>query len=111
MKDNSLYLHHILDCIEKIERFTGDDRDEFMKSELVQDAVIRNLQMLSESVKQIPDRLKDPYPSIDWRAIAAFRNILVHEYLGVNMERVWEVVASDLPPLNKAILSMLEKCK
>jgi uncharacterized protein with HEPN domain len=66
---------------------------------MVQDAVLRNLQTLAESTQRIGDRLRDLHPEVDWRAIAGFRNVLVHDYLGINLERVWEIVSVHLPVL------------
>ena len=71
----------------------------FRASELIQDAVLRNLQTLAESTQRISDRLKALHPEVDWRAIAGFRNVLAHDYLGINLVRVWEIVSVHLPVL------------
>ena len=70
-----------------------------MNRELIQDAVLRNLQTLAESTQRISDELKALHPEVDWRAIAGFRNVLVHDYLGINLDRVWEIVSVHLPVL------------
>ena len=78
MKDDQLYLIHISECIERIETYvSGIDKRAFMASSLVQDAVIRNLQIMAESARRVSDRLKEAQPKIDWHKIAGFRNILV----------------------------------
>lgn len=99
MRDDRLYIHHILDCIRRIGCYCQNGEEAFRASELIQDAVLRNLQTLAESTQRIGDRLKSLHPEVDWRAIAGFRNVLVHDYLGVNLERVWEIVSVHLPVL------------
>jgi uncharacterized protein with HEPN domain len=99
VKDDRLYIHHVLDCIRRIDRYCQDGEEAFRGSELVQDAVLRNLQTLGESTQRIGDRLRSRHPEIDWRAIAGFRNVLVHDYLGINLERVWEIISVHLPVL------------
>ncbi len=99
MKEDRLYVHHVLDCIGRISRYCENGGESFRESELIQDAVLRNLQTLAESTQRISDRLKALHAEVDWRAIAGFRNVLVHDYLGVNIERVWEIVTVHLPVL------------
>lgn len=81
MKDDRIYLKHILECIQRIQNYTGGGKELFMGSTLIQDAVLRNLQILAESTQRLSQDLKAAHPSVDWRAIAGFRNILVHNYL------------------------------
>jgi uncharacterized protein with HEPN domain len=100
MRDDRLYIHHVLDCLQRIQRYCKDGKEAFFSAELVQDAVLRNLQTLAESTKRISDDLKDRHPEVDWRAVAGFRNVLVHDYLGINLERIWEIVSIHLPTLN-----------
>jgi uncharacterized protein with HEPN domain len=95
------YVEHILECIERVERFSRGGEANFTESDLIQDAILRNLQVLAESTQRLSDDLKARYPTIDWRALGGFRNILVHEYLGVNLEGVWQIVALDLPVLRR----------
>jgi len=71
--------------------------------------VLRNLQTMAESAQRVSDDLKAKYPEVEWRRIAAFRNVLVHDYLGIDMERVWEITQRDVPRLKQAILTMLEE--
>lgn len=99
MRDDRLYIHHVLDCLRRINEYSQNGEDVFRASELIQDAVLRNLQTLAESTQRISDRLKALHPEVDWRAIAGFRNVLVHDYLGVNLERIWEIVSVHLPVL------------
>ena len=79
-----------------------------MESPLIQDGVIRNLQTLGQSVLKISDALKAPHPEVDWRSIVGFRNVLVHDYLGINLIRVWQIVENDLPDLKQKITAILK---
>ena len=97
VKDDWLYVRHVLECIERIQRYCQKGREEFAHSELVQEAVLRNLQVLAESTERMSDGLKAKHPEAQWRA--GFRNVLVHDYLGVNLGRTWEIVSTDIPVL------------
>ncbi len=108
MKDDTVYLRHILESIRRIEENIADGRDHFLNSHTFQDAVLRNLQTLAESTQRLSDELKTAHPEIEWHRIAAFRNVLVHDYLGVDVERIWDITQRDVPELKRAILGMLE---
>jgi uncharacterized protein with HEPN domain len=81
----------------------------FMADTRTQDAVLRNLHTLAESSQRISDTLKVTQPDMDWRAIAAFRNVVVHDYLGVDLNQIWDIVQNDLPGLKRAIAAMLQE--
>jgi len=108
MSDDRLYLTHIAECIARIEEYTAQGRDHFMKSHLVQDAVIRNFEIIGEAVNQISDQTLDRTPDIPWHQISAFRNVLIHGYMGINLERVWNVVENDLYNLKEAVNYLLK---
>lgn len=108
MKDDRLYLIHITECIERIEHYTAPGRDAFLADTMIQDAVLRNLHTLSESTQRLSDALKDQYSEVDWVSIAAFRNVIVHGYLGIDLWRIWDVLEHDLPALKRAVALMLE---
>ena len=108
MKDDLVYLRHIRECIRRIEEDVAEGRDIFMASHTAQDAVLRNLQTMAEATQRLSNAAKATRPEIEWRSVAAFRNVLVHNYLGVDLERVWEIVQRDVPALKAAILGMLE---
>ena len=106
MKDDRLYLIHILECIGKIEEYTAEGRAHFMNSTLLQDAVIRNLEIIGEAVKHLSGTVKEKPPAIPWKQIAGLRDLLIHHYMGVNLEEVWNIVENDIPALKTAITSM-----
>jgi uncharacterized protein with HEPN domain len=98
-----VYVEHMLECIGRVERYVGNDRSRFMQSEMARDAVVRNLQLLAESSQRLSESAKRSQPDIDWRAIAGFRNILVHDYLGLDLDTIWLVIEQDLAPLQSAL--------
>jgi uncharacterized protein with HEPN domain len=108
VKDDRLYLIHISECIGRIQEYVCGGREAFMASTLIQDAVVRNLQTLAESGRRLSEDLRAKHPEVDWRGIGGFRNVLVHDYLGIDVERVWDVVEKDLPELKDRIDAILE---
>jgi uncharacterized protein with HEPN domain len=74
-----------------------------------QDAVLRNLHTLSESIQRLSQDLKSAHPEIDWRSIIAFRNVVVHDYLGIDRSQIWDIVENDLPVLKRAVSAILTK--
>lgn len=108
MKDDKLYLIHIIECIERIESYIQKaNKETFINTPLIQDAVIRNLQILAESSQRLSEKMKRTQPKIDWYRIAGFRNVLVHDYLGVDLEKTWNIVENELPVLKKAVRAMM----
>lgn len=103
---DKLFVEHMLECMDRIDEYTGGKRDVFAGSRLIQDAVIRNLQTLAESGQRLSESARAREPSVDWRGISGFRNVLVHGYLGVDAEVVWRVVEQDLPGLRTALRRM-----
>jgi uncharacterized protein with HEPN domain len=91
------------DCLDRILEYTQSERSTFGASRLVQDAVIRNLQTLTESSQCLSSEIKGTEPGIPWRELGGFRNVIVHGYLGVDLDAVWLVVEQDLPALGAAI--------
>ena len=87
---------------------TDSGRDEFWQTHTLQDAVLRNLQTLSEATQRLSDASKAAHPEIEWSRIAAFRNVLVHNYLGIDLDAVWEIVQRDIPELKRVIVAMLQ---
>jgi uncharacterized protein with HEPN domain len=112
-KDLSLYVYTMLESISYIRDHTRDvDWEEFKGSVLIQDAVLRRITIIGEATKSIPHHVRSRYPDVPWKDIAGTRDKLVHDYLGVILERVWEVCMGDLLPLEgrlKDILADLEE--
>jgi uncharacterized protein with HEPN domain len=109
VKEDKLYLIHIRECIDRIEQYTVEGRGSFINDQKTQDAVLRNLHTLSESVQRISENLKTQYPVIDWRSISGFRNVVVHDYLGIDLPRIWDIVEKDIPDLKEKIRIILEE--
>jgi len=106
-KNNKVYIEHMLECIEKVHSYTEGPKEKFFGSPLVQDAVIRNLQVMAESSQRVSDDLKRIHPEVAWRDISGFRNILVHDYLGIDCDTIWSVVEQDLPALHQSLRKIL----
>jgi uncharacterized protein with HEPN domain len=99
VKDDAVYLRHIMEAIRRVEENTEPGRAAFMASHTLQDAVLRNLQTMSESTQRLSTALREAHPMIDWRALSGFRNVLVHNYLGIDLDQIWIVVQRDVPAL------------
>jgi len=99
LKDDRLHLIHIRECLQRIELYTAEGRKHFLADPKTQDAVLRNLHTLPESTQRLSKELKDAHPEVEWRSISGFRNVLVHDYLGINLELVWRVIEQDIPTL------------
>jgi len=106
-KDSRVYLAHILERIDRILRYTQQGRDVFLADSLIQDAVVRNLEVIGEAAKRIPDDYRQLHPTIPWRSLAALRDVLIHQYEGVSLPEVWEVVEKHLPPVREALVNLL----
>jgi uncharacterized protein with HEPN domain len=102
VKDDGVYLRHVLRCISRIEEYTVAGREAFFSAHLIQDGVIRNLQTLAESSQRLSEAIKESSPEVDWKGLAGFRNVLVHDYLGVDLELVYRAVEKDVPRLKRA---------
>lgn len=102
IKDDTVYLRHILDAIDQIEEYVaGLDYEGFLRTRLVQDGVIRQLEIIGEATKNLSQVLREQYPNIPWKDIAGMRDKLIHQYFGVDLSAVWETVVIDLPPFKK----------
>jgi uncharacterized protein with HEPN domain len=108
VKSDRVYLLHIRDAISRILEYTREGKEAFFARPIVQDAVVRNVEIIGQAVKNLSDSLKASYPQVPWRRIAGMRDKMIHEYFGVNLQLVWEVVERDLPEFQRAIESMLQ---
>lgn len=116
MKNNGfkdgIYLKHILDAVKNIEIFMGGiAKEEFIKDVLIHSAVIRQLEVIGEAVKNISANLKRTYSEINWKDIAGTRDKLIHDYFGVDMDLVWAICKKDIPVLKKQIRQILKDFK
>lgn len=104
MRNYKLYLDDILQAIERIEKYTKNfTLEKLIKDNLVADAIIRNLEILGEAAKNIPEDFKKQHPDIEWKKIAGLRDILAHEYFGVDLAILWDIIETKLPVLKKKI--------
>jgi uncharacterized protein with HEPN domain len=102
-----LYVKDILESIEKIENYIGGlEYEEFSKNTMVIDAVIRNLEIIGEASKYVPDDVRDNYPEIPWKRMIGLRNIVIHEYFGVDIEIVWRIITINLQEVKPFIEKM-----
>jgi uncharacterized protein with HEPN domain len=103
-RDMRLYINDILESIKLVEEYTaGLSLEEFSKSQQMQDSVIRRLEVIGEAAKHIDDKMRERYAAVPWKKIVAIRNVFIHEYFGINLERVWVVAVEDLPRLKPQI--------
>jgi uncharacterized protein with HEPN domain len=107
MKDQTVYLRHILEAIRRSLECPREGREAFLADTRTQDAVIRNLEVLGEATKALSQELRDRNPGIPWSAMARMRDRLIHHYFGVQLDIVWQVVASDLPTLQTQVQAVL----
>jgi uncharacterized protein with HEPN domain len=109
MKDDLAFIEHILLCIEKIQEYTKDLTDQdFKNNELIQDAVIRNIEIIGEATKKIAKDLKSQYREIPWKEMSGMRDKLIHDYFGVDVDVVWKTVNEDIPYL-KSLIENIDK--
>ena len=108
MKDDRLHLVHISEAIDRIRLYTSDGVERFLSDTMVQDAVLRNLQTLAESSMRLSEALKSSRAEVPWKAIYGFRNVVVHDYLGMDMNQIWDIVIRDILILKTATDAMME---
>lgn len=109
MKDDKIYLEYILECMHAIYSYTTEEPSIFFSDRKTQKAVLRELQELTECTQRLSTSLKEQYPEISWTAIAGLRNVLVHDYLGINLKRIWNIIEHDLPNLGVVVEAMLKQ--
>jgi len=110
MKDNLVYIQHMLECIAKIEEYSNNiTKKKFIEASIIQDAIIRQIEIIGEASKLISEDLKEKNKNIPWKDMVGMRDKLIHNYLGVDLEAVWETVKKDIPVLKKEIRKIIEK--
>ncbi|MBU4332309.1 DUF86 domain-containing protein [Patescibacteria group bacterium] len=109
-KEVKIFIEDIKESIEKIEKYTNRmAKKDFLRDDKAQDSVMKRIEVIGEAVNNIPQEFRKKYHQIPWKDIVGMRNILIHEYFEINLERVWETVEEDLPILKKEILKILEQ--
>jgi uncharacterized protein with HEPN domain len=107
VKDDRLYLHHMLERCRRITRFIRPGRDVFIASEELQDAVIRNVEVIGEAAKRVSAESRTRISSLDWKSICGMRDVLIHDYIGVDLDEVWNVAYSRIPELEAVLENFL----
>lgn len=106
-KEQRVYLAQILERIIRIQTYTKTGKESFLADHLIQDAVIRNLEVIGEAASRIAAEYRAAHPQFPWRGMTALRNVLIHDYEGVDLQKVWRVIEKELPPLKAAIERIL----
>lgn len=107
-KNPKILLGHILESIEEIEKYKRHvTKEKFTKMTMIQDAIIRRIEIIGEAVKKLPSDFKRKYSKIAWAEIAGMRDILIHDYFGVNINIVWKTIQEDIPFLKNQIIELV----
>ena len=108
-RDYLLYLEDMREALDRIARYTHDlTPDEFAADEIRVDAVVRNLELLGEAVKHLPEDLRAQAPQVPWRQIAGLRDVLAHAYFSVNLTIVWDIVTNEIEPLRQVVQNLIQ---
>lgn len=107
-RDYILFLEDIHDAVNKIERYIGNlSLEDFSADSMAIDAVIRNFEVIGEATKNIPKRIRDKYPYVEWKEAVGFRNVLIHDYFGIDTEAVWDTIKNNIPTFKMHIEDVL----
>ena len=108
-KDDSVYLRHIIDAFVQIEHYTDSvSHEEFLCNRLLQDGVIRPLEVMGEAARNLSEDLRNKYPEIPWRQMIGLRNRMIHAYFNVDLQIIWEIVQGDMPDLKQKMKCILD---
>lgn len=103
-----IYIKHMLESIDLIEQYTTNvSKEKFLSSPQLQDAVIRRLEIIGEAAKKVSVQTRRKHPAVPWKAMAGMRDVLIHEYFGVDMDLVWNTVKDDLPKAKKQLIEII----
>ncbi|UNC92019.1 DUF86 domain-containing protein [Candidatus Contubernalis alkalaceticus] len=104
-----MFLEDMIDCMNKIQEYIGDlSYEEFSTKNIVIDAVVRNLEVIGEAAKNVPVDVREKHAQIPWRQMAGLRNILIHEYFGIDLNIVWTIATKDIPKAKKQIKELIK---
>jgi uncharacterized protein with HEPN domain len=109
VRDERIYLIHAIEAIDAIFSYTEEGRDAFLADRKTQDAVVRNIEIIGQAVKGVTADTRALAPDVPWRQIAGMRDKLIHEYFGVDVTLVWDVVERDLPPLRPQLEGLIDR--
>ena len=108
-RDAAVFLDDVIEACDKINRYTsGFTVEQFRRDEKTIDAVVRNLEVIGEAAKNIPDEMRAKI-AVDWKKIAGLRDVLIHEYFGIDLEIIWDIVENKIPTLRREISSYVSK--
>lgn len=106
-KDPRLYLAMISDRIRRLEFYTSGGKKVFLSDQMIQDAVMHNLEIIGETIKLIPTEYREQHPELPWRSMAALRDILIYKYNSIELPEIWQVMEIELPPVKAAIKNLI----
>ncbi len=108
-KDDSVYLHHIIDAFLQIEHYTESvSHEEFLHNRLLQDGVIRQLEVMGEAARNLSENLRNEHPQLPWRQMIGLRNRMIHAYFNVDLQIIWEIIKGDIPDLKQKMKQILD---
>jgi uncharacterized protein with HEPN domain len=107
VKDQTLYLNHIMECIDRINKYAQSGHEDFLKNTMIQDAVYRNLEVIGEAARNLNENTRAKMPDVPWKKVIGLRNVLIHAYDGVDPSEVWLVIEKELPKLKNEIQTHL----
>jgi len=111
-RDYILFLEDVMGAIEKIERYVRTmDYSKFSENDMAVDAVVRNFEIIGEAINSLPEEIKSKYPDVEWKEAVGFRNILIHNYFGVDLEAIWDTISKNIPMLKQHVGEVLVREK
>ncbi len=103
MKDDGVYLADIQEAIMRIMRYAEAGRERFLSDELLQDAILRNFQVLGEAARRVSEEFRASHPELPWQDMIGMRNVIIHDYAELDLATLWETIVQDLPPVQQVV--------